>query len=110
MFKCKFPREKEFNFYLYVENSERPTISNMAIAKDELHGLVVQKTLRVQMLARVVDNLLEGRERNGDVVFIGFTLFRDSLCDSFSECPQRRKLCRRLGHDTSINQGLVGSQ
>ena len=62
------------------------------------------------MFSGEIHDILECRQRNRDVIFIGFAFFRHGFGDSFTECPERRELCWILRKDPSVDKGFVGGE
>ncbi|KAG6892247.1 hypothetical protein C0992_001261 [Termitomyces sp. T32_za158] len=59
----------------------------MAIANDVFYSVVAEKTLRSEVFAGVVDDVLEGVEGNRDVVFVGFSFLGYGFRDALAEGP-----------------------
>jgi hypothetical protein len=83
------------------------TISNVPVANDVLDSLVVIQALALEMRPGAIDDLLEARNGDGDVVFVCFTLLGHGFGDTFTQGPDPGELFFALGHDAGCDQRSV---
>jgi len=59
------------------------------------------------VLSGIVDNFLEGGERDRNIILVRFALFGNGFCHAFSQSPEGRELSRCLRKNAGVDQGFV---